>query len=89
MVTRFLRSTIELKDKCLSNKFFLGIRMSEELAQLLWTEKYRPRSLGDVVNQSDIVARLKVFVKEKNMPHLLFTGPPGVGRNHCCSCPCS
>jgi replication factor C small subunit len=54
--------------------------MSEELVQLLWTEKYRPRTLDDVVNQSDIVARLKVFVKEKNMPHLLFTGPPGVGK---------
>lgn len=54
--------------------------MSEELTQLLWTEKYRPRTLDDVVNQSDIVARLKVFVKEKNMPHLLFTGPPGVGK---------
>jgi len=54
--------------------------MPEELTQLLWTEKYRPRTLDDVVNQSDIVARLKVFVKEKNMPHLLFTGPPGVGK---------
>ncbi len=50
------------------------------LEQLLWTEKYRPRSLKDVVNQDEIVKRLQVFVKEKNMPHLLFVGPPGVGK---------
>ncbi|GAY25016.1 replication factor C small subunit [Desulfurococcaceae archaeon AG1] len=61
-------------------KILLGRLMAGELVQLLWTEKYRPRTLDEVVNQSDVVARLKVFVKEKNMPHLLFTGPPGVGK---------
>lgn len=54
--------------------------MAEEVAHLLWTEKYRPRTLDDVVNQADAVSRLKFFVKEKNMPHLLFVGPPGVGK---------
>lgn len=50
------------------------------LAELLWAEKYRPRSLDEIVNQEEIVARLKRFVKEKNMPHLLFAGPPGTGK---------
>ncbi len=50
------------------------------LAELLWAEKYRPRSLDEIVNQDEIVARLKRFVKEKNMPHLLFAGPPGTGK---------
>ena len=54
--------------------------MSEALAQLLWTEKYRPRSLKEVVNQKEIIARLTKFVEERNMPHLLFAGPPGVGK---------
>ncbi|BFH73538.1 replication factor C small subunit [Sulfurisphaera javensis] len=48
--------------------------------EILWTEKYRPKSLDDIVNQKDIVERLKKFVKEKNMPHLLFSGPPGTGK---------
>lgn len=52
--------------------------MSEE--EVLWAEKYRPRTLDDVVNQKDIVDRLKKFVKDKNMPHLLFSGPPGTGK---------
>lgn len=48
--------------------------------EVLWAEKYRPKSLDDIVNQKDIVERLKKFVKEKNMPHLLFAGPPGTGK---------
>ncbi len=50
------------------------------LTELLWAEKYRPRSLQEMVNQEDIVKRLQVFVKERNMPHLLFAGPPGTGK---------
>ena len=48
--------------------------------EVLWAEKYRPKSLDEIVNQKDIVERLKKFVKEKNMPHLLFAGPPGTGK---------
>ena len=48
--------------------------------ELLWAEKYRPRSLKDIVNQKEIVERLQKFVEEKNMPHLLFAGPPGTGK---------
>jgi len=48
--------------------------------EILWAEKYRPKSLDEIVNQKDIVERLKKFVKEKNMPHLLFAGPPGTGK---------
>ncbi|MEM4482278.1 MAG: replication factor C small subunit [Desulfurococcaceae archaeon] len=50
------------------------------LSELLWIEKYRPRSLSDVVNQKEIVERLKKFIIERNIPHLLFTGPPGTGK---------
>ncbi len=50
------------------------------IAELLWAEKYRPRSLDEIVNQEEVVTRLKKFVEEKNMPHLLFAGPPGTGK---------
>ncbi len=45
-----------------------------------WTEKYRPHTLGDIIGQKEIVESLKSFVKERNMPNLLFTGPPGCGK---------
>ncbi|MCQ4343842.1 MAG: replication factor C small subunit [Sulfolobales archaeon] len=48
--------------------------------EVLWVEKYRPKSLDDIVNQKEIVERLKKFVAERNMPHLLFAGPPGTGK---------
>ena len=48
--------------------------------ELLWAEKYRPRTLDEIVNQKEIVERLKKFVNERNMPHLLFAGPPGTGK---------
>ncbi len=46
----------------------------------LWVEKYRPRRLDDIINQEHVISRLKEFVKRKSMPHLLFYGPPGVGK---------
>ena len=45
-----------------------------------WVEKYRPRILDDVVNQTGIVKRLKQFIKDKSMPHLIFAGPAGTGK---------
>jgi replication factor C small subunit len=54
--------------------------MSSKLEELLWVEKYRPKSLKDIVNQEEVVKRLMKFVEEKNMPHLLFAGPPGTGK---------
>ncbi len=32
------------------------------------------------MGQDDIIKRLKSYVKTKNLPHLLFSGPPGVGK---------
>lgn len=45
-----------------------------------WTEKYRPRCLKDIVGQKEITTLLRAYVKEKNMPNLLFAGPPGIGK---------
>ena len=46
----------------------------------IWVEKYRPKSLDEIVDQEDVVKRLKNYVKQKNIPHLLFAGPPGTGK---------
>lgn len=46
----------------------------------IWTEKYRPKVLDDVVNQKHVVSRLKKYVEKKTLPNLLFAGPAGVGK---------
>ncbi len=51
--------------------------------QAIWTEKYRPRTLDEVVGQKEIVERLKAIVKSGNIPHFLFSGPAGTGKTTC------
>ena len=46
----------------------------------LWTEKFRPSTFSEIIGQEEIVKRVKAFVESQNMPHLLFAGPPGVGK---------
>lgn len=47
----------------------------------IWTEKYRPKSFAEVIGQSLIVDKVSAFIKQKNLPHLLFSGPAGVGKS--------
>ena len=49
----------------------------------IWTEKYRPKKLDEVVGQEHVVNRLKAFVREGTIPNMLFAGPAGVGKTTC------
>ncbi|MFH1209553.1 MAG: replication factor C small subunit [archaeon] len=46
----------------------------------IWIEKFRPSSFDEIKGQDKIVERIKAMVKNKNIPHLLFAGPPGTGK---------
>ncbi|MCL2510003.1 MAG: replication factor C small subunit [Methanomassiliicoccaceae archaeon] len=46
----------------------------------IWTEKYRPKTLDEVIGQKHITERLKAYVSSGNMPHLLLAGPAGTGK---------
>ncbi len=48
-----------------------------------WIEKYRPKKLSEVIGHKNIVEKLESYAKERNLPHLLFVGPPGVGKTTC------
>jgi replication factor C small subunit len=55
-----------------------NVRMTVDTT--IWIEKYRPAKLADMVGQKEIVERLTSYVQSGSMPHLLFTGPAGVGK---------
>ena len=48
---------------------------------IIWTEKYRPKEFSDIKGQDAIVEKVTAFVEQKNLPHLLFTGPAGIGKS--------
>ncbi|MBN1160290.1 MAG: hypothetical protein JXA43_03650, partial [Candidatus Diapherotrites archaeon] len=47
---------------------------------LPWTEKYRPKRLDAVIGHGEVIKRLKAYVTNRNVPNLLFSGPPGCGK---------
>src|SRR5215212_4437294 len=61
--------------------------VNTDLTNLMWVEKYRPTTLKEIINQRDIVTGLRNFSKEPDeIPHLLFSGPAGVGKTTTALC---
>lgn len=52
----------------------------------IWTEKYRPEKLNQIVNQRHIMERLKAFVERGNVQNMIFSGPAGCGKTTAAVC---
>jgi DNA polymerase III delta prime subunit len=50
------------------------------LEEYLWVEKYRPKTISDCILPEKLKATFQQFVDQKNIPNLLLTGGPGVGK---------
>ena len=62
---------------------------AEDLSEsdLMWIEKYRPKTLNEVVNQKETIDGIKALLKTPaTMPHFLFAGPPGTGKSTVALC---
>lgn len=50
------------------------------VAQTVWTEKYRPGTLDDVIGNEFLIKKLKEWSETGEMPNILLEGPPGTGK---------
>jgi replication factor C small subunit len=48
--------------------------------EIPWVEKYRPQSFENIVSQNIVINTLKEFIKNTDMPHMIFAGPAGTGK---------
>ncbi|KAF6006369.1 replication factor C subunit 4 [Brettanomyces bruxellensis] len=54
--------------------------------ELPWVEKYRPRYLKDVVGNKDTIESLERIAQQGNMPHMILSGLPGIGKTTSIMC---
>lgn len=47
---------------------------------MLWTEKYRPKNLNEVIGQEHFTSDARGWIEEGNMPNVLLYGNPGNGK---------
>ena len=53
---------------------------------LPWIEKYRPKTIDDLVVDPSILHKIKKIIEEKNMPNIIITGIPGIGKTTTIQC---
>lgn len=50
------------------------------MIEAMWVEKYRPDAVEGIVGQKELVERLRGYINSRNLPNMLFAGPPGTGK---------
>ena len=45
-----------------------------------WIEKYRPKKISDLVIDNSTRNKILKIIKDKNMPNIIITGTPGIGK---------
>ena len=63
-----------------------GVRPKNVPESLPWVEKYRPKTIDEVVGNTEIMSRLRAISKQGNLPNLLLCGPPGTGKTSSLVC---
>lgn len=46
----------------------------------MWTERYRPSNIDDYVGNEHIISKVRTYINNGDVPHLLLYGPAGTGK---------
>ena len=50
------------------------------MSNSLWVEKYRPDTLDGYVGNQHILDKVKIYIENEDVPHLLLYGVAGTGK---------
>ena len=50
------------------------------MSDFIWVEKYRPKTIGECILPEGIKKTFKEFLNTGEIPNLLLSGPPGIGK---------
>lgn len=48
--------------------------------QIIWVEKYRPKTIEECILPVSLKETFSRYVKDKKIPNMILTGPPGTGK---------
>jgi len=54
--------------------------MIGQVENTLWTEAFRPNTLDGYIGNEHIIEKVRIFIENGDVPHLLFYGPAGTGK---------
>lgn len=54
--------------------------MKPDKKEFLWTERWRPKKVDDIILPKKIKRQFNQYVKQNELPNLLLSGNPGIGK---------
>ena len=59
------------------------------MSDFIWVEKYRPQKIEDCILPENIKKTFQDFLSKGEIPNMLLSGPPGIGKTTVAKCLCN